>query len=97
MKINSYPTKPFSIWIFILGNAILSLIILFVFFNKAYFNPERFVIGFIWSYAICATQWAGPVFINIFLDKHIQWLDRPITRTLTEILPGRLVLSSPFS
>jgi len=86
MKIKSYPTKPFSIWIFILGNAILSLIILFVFFNKAYFNPERFVIGFIWSYAICATQWAGPVFINIFLDKHIHWLDRPITRTLTEII-----------
>jgi len=86
MKINSYPTKPFSIWMFLLGNAVLSLIILFVFFNKAYFNPERFFTGFIWSYAICATQWAGPVFINIFLDKHIQWLDRPITRTFTEII-----------
>lgn len=86
MKISSYPSKPFSIWLFIIGNAVLSLVILFVFFNKAYLNPERLITGFIWSYAICATQWAGPVFINIYLDRHIQWLDRPITRTFAEII-----------
>ncbi|MFH1120538.1 MAG: histidine kinase [Bacteroidota bacterium] len=86
MKITSNPAKPFNFWLFILGNAILSLIILFVFFNRTFVSPERFFIGFIWSYAICSTQWAGPVFINIFLDKHIQWLDRPITRTIIEII-----------
>jgi LytS/YehU family sensor histidine kinase len=85
MKINNYPTKPFSVWLFILGNAILSIIILLVLFTSAFISLERFFLGFIWSYAICSTQWAGPVFINFFLDKHIHWLDRPITRTILEI------------
>jgi two-component system, LytTR family, sensor kinase len=86
MKIRSYPVKPFNIWFFIFGNAVLSLIILMVFFGKAFLSPERFFIGFFWSYARCATQCAGPVFINIFLDKRIQWLDRPVTRTIVEII-----------
>lgn len=86
MKRSNNPSKPFNIWVFLLGNIFLSLIILVVFFNRTFISLDRFLIGFAWSFAICATQWAGPIFINIFLDKHIPWLDRPVTRTILEIL-----------
>lgn len=39
----------------------------------------------VWSFAICSTQWLGPIIINYLLDKKYRWIDQPIKRTFIEI------------
>ncbi|MBS4061803.1 MAG: histidine kinase [Bacteroidetes bacterium] len=80
---------------FLLANAILALIILAVFFGNILSNPERFLSGYLWSFTICITQWAGPIMIKIILEKRLKWIDRPVTRTFVEIFS--LLLWSVFA
>ncbi len=78
--------KHLNIWQFLLGSSVLALIILVLFFGKVYDTPQSFFLGFIWSFAICITQWAGPVLIIHTLDKRMPWIDKPITRTFTQFI-----------
>jgi sensor histidine kinase YesM len=87
--------KPLDILQFLLANAVLALIIMAVFFGNIFSNPERFLSGFIWSFSICITQWAGPIMINIILEKRFKWIDQPVARTFIEIFS--LLLWSVFA
>ncbi len=78
--------KHLNLWQFLLGSSVLALIILVVFFGKVYDNPQSFLLGFLWSFSICVTQWAGPVLIIYTLDKRLPWIDKPITRTFTQFI-----------
>ncbi len=75
-----------NIWQYILGNFVLSLIILVAFFRNVFSSPEGFLLGLLWSFTICITQWAGPLLIGYLLDKRWRWIDQPVTRTLIEII-----------
>lgn len=86
MKISFLPYKQFSVWQFLAGSAVLALIILVLFFGNVYSNPQSFLIGFIWSFAICVTQWLGPVLIIGALNKRMPWIEKPVTRTFTQFM-----------
>lgn len=83
MKMNKFGLR--NILLFLLANALLALIIMAVFFGNIFSDPERFLSGYLWSFSICITQWAGPIMINIILEKRLKWIDRPVTRTFVEI------------
>jgi len=68
------------------GNVILSIIILAIFFRNAFQSLPYFLTGFIWSYSICMTQWAGPMIIGYYLEKKLKWIDYPVARTFIEII-----------
>ena len=78
--------KHLNLWQFLLGSSVLSLIVLVVFFGKVYDNPQSFLLGFLWSFSICVTQWIGPVMIIYTLDKRLPWIDKPVTRTFTQFI-----------
>lgn len=78
--------KPLTIGQFLLYNFLLSLIIALMFMRGVYNDPIRILIGFIWSFSICITQWTGPLIINHLLDKRYKWIDQPVKRTFIEIL-----------
>lgn len=84
MKISIFPNKEFSFWHVLLSSGVLALVILVLFFNNVYHNPRSFFLGFIWSFAICITQWAGPVLIIGVLNKRMPWILRPVSRTFVQ-------------
>ena len=75
-----------NIWQYLLGNFVLSLIILVVFFKNVFSDAEGFLLGWLWSFTICITQWAGPLLIGYLLDKRWRWIDQPVSRTFIEII-----------
>lgn len=75
-----------ELWQYLIGNVLLALIILLVFFGNAFDSLQGFFLGFVWSFSICITQWAGPMIIGYQLDKRFRWIDRPVTRTFVEII-----------
>lgn len=85
MKISTPLIKPITILKFIAANIGISFIILVVFFKGAFENLETFLLGMVWSFAICSTQWLGPIIINYLLDKKYRWIDQPVKRTFIEI------------
>lgn len=85
MNIYSRQISVKNLWQFLLANVVLSLLILVIFFGNVFVSPERFLIGFIWSFSICITQWTGPVMIGNLLDKKFRWIDKPVKRTFIEI------------
>ncbi|GEM_PF-160438 len=78
--------KPFTPVQFILINLLISFIILAVFFRNAFSDIESFLISLAWSFLICSTQWLGPATINHFLDKKLNWMERPVIRTIVELI-----------
>lgn len=76
--------SPLNLWQFLLANIVLAIIVLFVFFGEAYNSPLSFLLGFIWSFSISVTQWAGPVLIIFTLDNRMPWIEKPVTRTFTQ-------------
>lgn len=86
MKLFKKLIQPLTIGQFLLYNFLLSLIIALMFMRGVYNDPMRILIGFIWSFSICITQWTGPLIINHLLDKRYKWIDQPAKRTFIEIL-----------
>lgn len=78
--------QPLTTIQFIIVNFLISFIILVIFFRDAFSNIESFLISLGWSFAICATQWLGPALINHYLDKRIKWIEKPVLRTIIEII-----------
>ena len=85
MNIYNRPFRPIQIWQFLLANAVLSLVILLIFFSRPIDSPVRLLLGFIWSFSICVTQWIGPMIIGNLLDKKFPWIEQPVARTFIEI------------
>lgn len=86
MKLYNKPFKHIKLWQYLIGNVVLALIILLVFFGNVFDTPQRFFLGFVWSFSICITQWFGPMIIGYQLDKHLRWIDKPVARTFIEII-----------
>lgn len=86
MKIKTPLFKPLNTIQFIAANAGISLLILIVFFRDAFNSTSNFFIGLLWSFAIVTTQWMGPIIIHLYLDKRIKWMDKPLTRSLIELV-----------
>lgn len=84
MKTKTLPFKQRNFWQFLLGSSVVAFIVLFAFSSRVYDSPQTFLLGFLWSFSISVTQWAGPVLIIYTLDKRLPWIDKPVIRTFTQ-------------
>lgn len=86
MNFNTPRLRPINFWQFILANLILSVFILIFFIDGALHDVRSFMIGMVWAFLICTTQWIGPVIINKILEKRIKWDIQPVKRAILELL-----------
>jgi len=85
MNISGFWNKPFSIFRFLLANAILSLFLIFSFMSGALQDWKTFLIGFLWAFSISITQWAGLQIIHGFVDRKISWIEAPAKKVFVQI------------
>ncbi|HLO91245.1 MAG TPA: histidine kinase [Lentimicrobium sp.] len=78
--------KPLTPVQFLAANVVVSFLVLVFFFTNAFVTPKVFLLSFLWALIICSTQWVGPLLINYLLDKKIKWMERPVRRSITEII-----------
>ncbi|NVO21658.1 MAG: histidine kinase [Bacteroidetes bacterium] len=88
---------PFGIWQFLLANLGLAIFITIIFFHGAYKSIPNFLLGVAWAYFICITQWTGLSWINYIMDDKIRWIERPVTRSIVEIILLVLYSTIAFS
>lgn len=72
--------------VYIVGSAILSLFLIFVFMRGALADWPTFVKGFCWAFSISITQWVGLEFIYGRIDRRVPWIEAPVKRVLVQIL-----------
>jgi two-component system LytT family sensor kinase len=77
---------PLSISQFILANLTLGILIMLLFMHGATNGLRNFLIGTVWAFAICITQWGGIIFVNSLIDRKIKWIEQPILRSITGIM-----------
>ena len=77
---------PLNIKQFIFANILLGLIIVSVFIQNAFASFQDFLLGSLWAFIICITQWSGPVVINYLIDLKIKWIDQPVLRSVVGII-----------
>ncbi len=74
--------RPFSIIQFVLVNFGMGVLIVLLFIPGSLHNFQNFLIGSIWGFAICITQWFGAIAMNHIIDRKIKWIDQPILRSV---------------
>jgi sensor histidine kinase YesM len=73
-------SNPFKkLWHFVLAIILLSAPITFLFVDPSSSFTE-YLIGFIWSFTITATQWIGHVYINNRISEKMDWISHPWKR-----------------
>lgn len=77
---------PLNIKQFILSNILMGIIIVAIFMHGAFDSYQKFLLGSVWAFIICITQWSGPVVINHIIDLRIKWIDRPVLRAIVGIV-----------
>jgi two-component system, LytTR family, sensor kinase len=77
---------PLNIKQFILSNALMGIVIVAIFMRGAFESYQKFLLGSLWAFIICITQWTGPVVINYLLDLRIKWIEKPILRSIAGII-----------
>jgi two-component system LytT family sensor kinase len=60
----------------------LTLLITLLFFEGHDQGIKEFVLSFVWSLIICATQWLGNSYIYGLLDKKFSWQDHLVKRAI---------------
>ena len=86
MHIPGVWNKPVTLVKFLIANVALSFIIILIFMTGTLQDLNTFLIGFIWSFSICITQWGGLGLIHNYLDKKISWIETPVKKTFVEVL-----------
>ncbi|MDP2114808.1 MAG: histidine kinase, partial [Bacteroidota bacterium] len=91
-----FGNKPVSILLFVLANAGLSILLLFFSMAGAIKDGRTFLIGFLWAFSICITQWAGIQWIHGYIDRKISWIDTPVKKTFVQIITFLVYSTSAF-
>lgn len=78
--------RPFSIIQFLLVNLGMGVLIVLLFFHGSLTSSQSFLVGTIWGFAICITQWFGAIAINHIIDGKIKWIDQPILRSVVGLI-----------
>lgn len=81
-----FGNKPVSILLFVLANAGLSILLLFLSMAGAIKDGRTFLIGFLWAFSICITQWTGIQWIHGYIDQKISWIETPVKKTFVQII-----------
>lgn len=77
---------PLSIKQFLLANLAMGIFIMLLFMHGATAGYKSFLIGTVWAFTICITQWGGILFVNYLIDKKIKWIEQPILRSIVGII-----------
>lgn len=77
---------PFTITQFFLANLGMGMLIMLVFMHGATSGYKNFLIGTVWAFSICITQWGGLIFVNQLIDRKIKWIEQPILRSVLGII-----------
>jgi len=77
---------PLTIRQFLLANLIMGILIMLLFMHGATSGLRNFLIGTVWAFTICFTQWGGIIFVNSLIDRKIKWIEQPILRSIVGIL-----------
>ena len=91
-----FGNKPVSLLIFILANVGLSFFILFLFMTGALKDWQTFLIGFLWTFSICITQWTGIQWIHGYIDRKISWIETPVKKIFVQIITFLVYSTSAF-
>jgi sensor histidine kinase YesM len=92
----SFGNKPVNLLTFILANVGLSILILLLFMTGAFTDWKTFLIGFLWAFSICFTQWIGIDFIQAYIDRRMSWIETPVRKVFTQILAFLVYSASAF-
>jgi len=57
-----------------------------IFMDGASNGLRNLLIGTVWAFAICITQWGGIIFVNSLIDRKIKWIEQPILRSVVGII-----------
>lgn len=71
---------------FIIGNMLISFVIMLAFMGNPFSSARLFFIAYSWALAICITQWLGHSYIFHQLDKRISWIETPVTRAVIGLI-----------
>jgi two-component system, LytTR family, sensor kinase len=74
--------KPISGIKFILINLLLAIIIVLLFMLGSIDSFHQFLIALLWVFIICITQWSGIIFFNHLINRKIDWIERPVLRSV---------------
>lgn len=77
---------PLSITQFILANLLMGILIMLIFMDGASNGLRNLLIGTVWAFAICITQWGGIIFVNSLIDRKIRWIEQPVLRSVVGII-----------
>lgn len=86
MNIPGIWNRPFSIYRFLLANALLSILLILFFMDGAFTDIKSVLISFLWAYSISITQWSGIQSIHSYIDTKISWIETPVKKTVIQIL-----------
>jgi two-component system, LytTR family, sensor kinase len=86
--------QPLSIRQFILANITMGVLIILLFMHEAMGSWQRFLLGTLWAFTICVTQWGGLIVVNHLIDRKIKWIEKPVLRSVVGVIT--LVLYSVF-
>lgn len=91
-----FGNNPVNLLLFILANAGLSILILFLFMTGTLEDWQTFLIGFLWAFSICITQWTGIQWIHGYIDRKISWIETPVKKTFVQIITFLVYSISAF-
>lgn len=86
MNIPGIWNNPFSLFRFLLGNVLLSMLLVVFFIHGEFQDIKTVSIGFLWTFSICVTQWGGIQLIYAYINRKISWIETPVKKTFIQIL-----------
>ncbi len=78
LKNRSFGRFPMNL----VGSMMLAFIISIFTSSETFKSLEIFLITYVWSFAICYTQWIGHTFFFCLLDKKFSWQEHPWKRAI---------------
>lgn len=89
-------SKSGKLIVYLLGSALLSIILILGFIRGALDNWPNFFSGFFWAFSISITQWIGLDIIYQLIDRRISWIKTPVKKVFVQIFTFLIYSASAF-
>jgi len=70
---------------YVLGNVILSIVLMLIMVRGDFDNSNSFWVTFIWFFSICFTQSIGLRTIYRLIDRKISWMETPVKKVFIQV------------
>lgn len=85
MKILPTDKKVVEKFSYLLGNVILSILLMLLMSRGSYDNLKDFLVMFVWFFSICFTQSLGLGSIYKLIDQKIPWMEAPVKKVFVQL------------